>query len=80
MRLYHIQLITSQMVEHQSQEVLLGDDLVEEDLVSDEDEVDKGLTVVADAELEVERGLSVFPGAGDRRNGYSLYYICSLEH
>ena len=58
MQLYHIQVITSQMVEHQSQEVFL-EDLIEKDLITDEDEVDKGLTVVVDAEVKVEKGLLV---------------------
>lgn len=59
MQLYHIQVITSQMVEHQSQEVFLEDNLIEKDLITDEDEVDKGLTVVVDAEVKVEKGLLV---------------------
>jgi hypothetical protein len=46
------------MVEHQSQEVFL-EDLIEKDLITDEDEVDKGLTVVVDAEVKVEKGLLV---------------------
>jgi hypothetical protein len=59
LQLYHIQVITSQMVEHQSQEVFLEDNLIEKDLITDEDEVDKGLTVVVDAEVKVEKGLLV---------------------
>jgi hypothetical protein len=47
------------MVEHQSQEVFLEDNLIEKDLITDEDEVDKGLTVVVDAEVKVEKGLLV---------------------
>lgn len=47
------------MVEHQSQEALLEDNIVAKDLVADEDKVEKGLTVVADAEVKVEKRLSV---------------------
>jgi hypothetical protein len=41
------------MVEYQSQEVSL-----EDELLANEYDVDKGLAVVTDAEVEVEKGLS----------------------